>query len=59
MLNCGSDKISLDDTCSFDELGADGNGTVYFYSCHNCGADIEVWVPEKEDEEECYYERSE
>lgn len=62
--HCFGDRISLDETFTFEDLGAEGEGMVYFYTCHDCGADIEVWVADREDQKEGYleedrYERSE
>lgn len=48
---CGS-EMSLDNSHSYEELGLDGAGTVYEFSCFLCDAFYEVLKPEEGNKDE-------
>lgn len=42
--NCGADLIWESDF-NADEVGYEEEGIVTFYTCPNCGADYQVFIP--------------
>lgn len=47
--NCNSNYVSHDNDFTYEDCGYEGEGIVFFYTCLNCGALIEVCVPENSD----------
>jgi len=45
--NCKSKKVSWDSNFTFEDYGYDGEGTVSFLECLDCGTTIEICVPDK------------
>ena len=50
-LNCGKQTAVWQSTFDADECGYEAKGIVNVYHCTNCGAMIEVLVPEEVDED--------
>ena len=50
--NCLSRSVYVISNFSYEECGYEGEGTVTFYECSNCGAEIEYCVPAKLDSDE-------
>ena len=48
--NCGEDSVIWDNDYDFEDMGYEGKGIVHCYHCFNCGAEIEVRVPEEGEE---------
>lgn len=44
-VNCGKKSLMWQSDFDFEELGYEGEGIVSFYTCSNCGAEIECAVP--------------
>lgn len=43
--HCGHRSVVWQSDCTFEEVGAEGEGIVHFCQCSNCGAWIEYYVP--------------
>lgn len=43
--NCKNDSLSHDGDFTYEDLGYIGEGTVSFFECLVCGAQVEVCVP--------------
>lgn len=47
--NCGQDSLSHNNDFTYDDMGYIGEGTVSCFECLNCGALVEVCVPDEPD----------
>ena len=45
--NCKNDSLSHDGDFAYEDLGYIGEGTVSFFECLVCGAQVEVCVPDE------------
>lgn len=50
-INCGKETAVWQSTFDSDEYGYEVKGIVNVYHCTNCGAEIQVLVPEEVDED--------
>ena len=44
-------SVIWDADYSFEDFGRDEEGLVHICHCASCGAEIEYWIPEKNEEE--------
>lgn len=49
--HCGKRAVSWDADFSFEDYGIDGDGVINTLHCNNCGARVEYYVKEEEEEE--------
>ena len=50
--HCHGNKLTWDSDASAEECGYTNAGTVSFYHCKSCCADIEIFVAEEQEEED-------
>lgn len=49
--NCGHDSVIWQCDYSFSDCGMEGEGIVSVWACPNCGAEIDVIIPDRKEED--------
>ena len=50
--HCGEKAVVWDNDFSFEDYGLDGDGIVHACHCSNCGARIEYYIGDQDEEDE-------
>ena len=50
--HCGQNSVYWQADFTFEDYGMEGDGIIHVCHCVNCGADIEYYVPLKEESDE-------